>query len=85
MSQARRRLDELLLERAASGLDAPELAELERLLAAHPDVDSLAYERAAALVCLASLDISAPLPDLLRAKLERQAAAFVAHGVPARH
>jgi hypothetical protein len=84
MSAARRRLDDLLLARAAAGLDAPELAELERLLAAHPDVDPEVYDRVAASVCLASLDTSAPLPDSLRAKLERQAAAFVASALPAR-
>lgn len=84
MSDATRKLDDLLLERAAAGLDAPQLAQLERLLGAHPDIDSDVYERAAAAVVLASLDTSEPLPASLREKLERQAAAFAAERPAAR-
>jgi hypothetical protein len=74
----RLRLDELLLKRAIGSLTDTEEAELERLCAAHPDFDSEVYERAAAVVCLAALDAREALPDTLRSKLERQAAAFVA-------
>lgn len=83
MSAADRRLDELLLEHATIGLGAAESAELERLLARYPDVDRDAYERAAAAVCLASLDTSAALPDSLRARLEQQAAVFIANAAAA--
>jgi hypothetical protein len=74
----RLKLDELLLKRAIGSLTDAEQTELERLCAAHPDFDSEVYERAAAVVCLAALDTREPLPDTLRSKLERQAAAFVA-------
>jgi hypothetical protein len=75
---ARLKLDELLLKRAVGSLTDAEQAELERLCAAHPERDPDVYERAAAVVCLAALDTREPLPDMLRAKLERQADAFVA-------
>jgi hypothetical protein len=78
MRDARLKLDELLLKRALGSLTAAEDAELERLCAAHPDCDSEAYERAAAAVWLAALDTRRAMPDTLRAKLERQADAFVA-------
>ena len=78
MRDSRLRLDELLLKRAIGSLTDAEEAELERLCGAHPDFDAEAYERAAAVVCLAALDTREALPDTLRAKLERQAAAFIA-------
>ena len=78
MRNTRLKLDELLLKRAVGSLTEAEQAELERLCAAHPDCDADVYERAAAVVCLASLDTREALPETLRAKLERQAAAFVA-------
>jgi hypothetical protein len=78
MRDARLKLDELLLKRAIGSLTDAEQSELERLCAAYPDFDPEAYERAAAVVCLAALDTRDALPDTLRAKLERQAAAFVA-------
>lgn len=75
----RARLEELLLDRAAFGLEGAEARELEGLLAAFPDVDAEAWERTAAVLHLALLP---PAPDepgpALRACLERQAAAFVA-------
>jgi hypothetical protein len=73
-----RKLDELLLKRAIGSLTDAEEAELARLCAAHPHLDPDLYERAAAVVCLAALDTREALPDNLRSKLERQAAAFVA-------
>jgi hypothetical protein len=78
MRDTRLKLDELLLKRAIGSLSAAEDAELERLCAAHPDCDSEVYERAAAVVWLAALDTRDAMPDALRAKLERQADAFVA-------
>lgn len=78
MRNAHLRLDELLLARATVGLDATDTAELDALLAAYPDVDADAYERAAAIVCLASLDTRTALPQGLQVELERRAAEFVA-------
>ena len=83
MHDARRRLDELLLARATGSSSAPELEELARLLAAHPGIDEDAYERAAAAICLATIDKREPMPPSLRNKLERAAAAFVANGLSA--
>jgi hypothetical protein len=80
----RLKLDELLLARATGSLTSAETAELERLCAAHPDFDTDLYERAAAVVCLATLDTTEALPEGLRSKLERQAAAFLRHVPPAR-
>lgn len=84
MHSARQRLDRLLLARATTGLRSAEAAELARLMAAHPDVDQDAYDRAAAAVCLATIDTSEAMPDSLRAKLERQATAFLAGATPVR-
>ena len=81
MRDAHKRLDELLLARATGSSSAVELEELARLLAAHPDIDQDAYERAAAAVCLATLDTGESMPPSLRSKLERAAAAFVASGL----
>jgi hypothetical protein len=75
---ARLKLDELLLKRTIGTLTDTEAAELERLRAAHPELDPDVYERVAAVVCLATLDTREALPAALRSKLERQAAAFVA-------
>ena len=80
----RRRLDDLLLARAIESPSTAEAEELARLLAANPNVDHDAFERAAAAVCLATLDTSEPLPSALRAKLERHAATFLASAAPAR-
>jgi hypothetical protein len=60
-----------------------ELEELARLLAQHPNIDDDAYDRAAAAICLATLDTAEPMPPSLRNKLERAAAAFVASAMPA--
>jgi hypothetical protein len=74
------RLDDLLLARATEGLTAREVGELARLLAAHPEVDAEAYERAAAVVTLAALGTCAELPPGVRAKLERCAASLAPPG-----
>jgi hypothetical protein len=80
----RLKLDELLLARATRNLTSAETAELKQLRAAHPDFDTDVYEHAAAVVCLATLDTTEALPEALRSKLERQAAAFLKHVPPAR-
>jgi hypothetical protein len=72
------RLDELLLARATEGLSRAGTRELERLLAAHPEADADAYERAAAAVTLAVLGTGGSLPSGLRAQLERRAAELAA-------
>jgi hypothetical protein len=79
------RLDELLVARATQALSAAEARELERLLAARPDVDAEGYERAAAAVCLATLRAPSAMPDSLRRGLERAAESFAAQsGRPSR-
>jgi hypothetical protein len=67
------RLDELLVARATQALTAAETKELERLLAARPDVDAESYERAAAAVCLAALRAPSEMPGSLRRGLARAA------------
>ncbi len=74
MSDALLKLDELLLAEATEGLSPRDAAELDRLLAAHPDVDRHRYEHAAAAVTLAALGAAQEVPSTLRAKLERLAA-----------
>jgi len=54
MTKERDRIDALLVEEATAGLGNEQQKELERLLAAHADVDRYAFERAAALVFLSS-------------------------------
>jgi len=81
---ARRRLDQLLLARAMGSPSAVELEELARLLAAHPGIDDDTYERAAAAICLATIDTGESMPPSLRSKLTLAATAFVASELPAR-
>lgn len=69
------RLDDLLFAQATEGVSEAEARELEQLLAAHPEVDAHAYERAAAAVTLALLGSARAVPDRLRERLERSAAA----------
>jgi DNA-binding transcriptional regulator YbjK len=71
----RQRLDDLLFAQATEGVSEAEARELEQLLAAHPKVDAHSYERAAAAVTLALLGSARALPDRLRERLERSAAA----------
>ncbi|MHC4109154.1 MAG: hypothetical protein ACYSTY_13825, partial [Planctomycetota bacterium] len=49
------RLNELLAERATQRLSPQESQELDALLAAHPEVDELAFDRAAAAAEVALL------------------------------
>ena len=82
MGNSYRRLDDLLLARATRPLSPTEALELERLHAMYPRVDRDPYERAAALLCLATLDSSEPMPAELRTRIERQAAEFLAGKTP---
>jgi hypothetical protein len=68
----RQRADELLIERALSGLDAAETAELARLLAGAED-DS--FDLAAAALELTALGVAAPLPAHVAAKIPAAASA----------
>jgi hypothetical protein len=65
-SEALHRLDDLLLSRATEGLGVEEEAALRELLAAHPDVDEHAYDRAAAAVWLAALTHIDPMPESVK-------------------
>ncbi len=67
------RLTELLADRATQRFDAAEQAELDGLLAAHPEVDAGALERVAAEIDLVLGDEGGALPDRLRRKIEAAA------------
>ena len=71
----------LLADKALQGLDESESAELQEL---DPLVsaDSLDLELAAAYVARLDLDESAPLPDWLEKKIEREAAAHLSSNTP---
>ena len=66
------RLLDLLTARATEGLNAPELAELDRALEDHPGLDRDELARPAAALHVACLGVSAaitPMPGELRARL----------------
>lgn len=67
----RERIEELLAERAADGLDAAGRAELERLLAeaGHPDPDG--PDLAAAWAWLGAGDADAPMPEAVAERARR--------------
>ncbi len=75
----RDRLFELLADRATQALTREENADLAQLFAAHHDVDPDALDRVAAALdlSLASAAVE-PLPDLLRARIDRAARDVVA-------
>lgn len=76
---------ELLADREGGPLSVEEQAELDRLLALHPEVDAESMERAAAAAALAmATDEMTPLPAGLRDRLET-AADHVAVGVTPGH
>ena len=77
MRSTHRRIDELLLLRALEGLDTEQTQELEALLAVHADVDTASYDKAAAVVALAACASLPPMPERLRARLERRASEFI--------
>jgi hypothetical protein len=70
--QDREAIDELLCQAATDSLTAAEAARLETLLAANPDVDRSAFERAAGLVLLAAFGAAGdPMPASLRRSLQQ--------------
>lgn len=73
MQSSEKEIEDLLFESATDGLTASDAARLETLLAANPDVDSSAFERAAALVLLAACgNVREELPPALRRSLLEQ-------------
>ncbi|HVN99473.1 MAG TPA: anti-sigma factor [Steroidobacteraceae bacterium] len=71
------RLVDLLIQQATTGLADDERAELERLLAQHPQADADSIERAVVALTLAAPAPREPLPPALRARLVEQHAALV--------
>jgi anti-sigma factor RsiW len=69
MSAAQTRLETLLAAEATGALSKAESAELDALLASHPDVDRYAFQHVAAAVFLASGDALATMPGNLRARI----------------
>ncbi len=77
------RLQELLADEATQGLDAGERRELEQLLGQFPEVDPDELALAAAALDLLAAPAEVELPDLLRAKVTRDAKEFfAAHETP---
>ena len=73
------RLSDLLADRATQALSAEESAELISLLAAQPDVDEHAFDRVAAALDLSSVGAAyEPLPESVRARVDRSAIAWLA-------
>ena len=73
------RLGDLLADRATQHLSAAESAELISLLASRPEVDEHAFDRAAAAVDLSSIAGEyEPLPQSVRAQVDRNAIAWLA-------
>jgi anti-sigma factor RsiW len=69
MRSAQARIETLLVAEATGTLSKAESAELEALLASHPDVDRYAFQRTAAAVFLVAADPSAAMPGHLRARI----------------
>jgi hypothetical protein len=80
---SRQRAEELLAFRAVEGLADTEDRELSTLLSDIPELDDDGFELAAAACHLALIGPEEPLPEELRRRLERQAAAFRSQPVPA--
>lgn len=76
------RLTELLADRATQCLDAARQAELDELLAAHPEADVEALERAAAAIDLTLGGEMPALPAGLRRRIEASAGPMVKGGAP---
>ncbi|MBL0926937.1 MAG: hypothetical protein IBJ11_04690 [Phycisphaerales bacterium] len=77
------RLLDLLADRAATGLNGPDEAEMWALLEQHPDLSVESFDRAAAAAAEALRPVNdPPLPAALRARLERGAAAWGAMTLP---
>jgi hypothetical protein len=76
-AHGRRRLHELLADRATQALTARQLQELSSLLRRHPKFDGLAYDRAAAAVALTRPPASTePIPAELRRRIADDAIAW---------
>jgi hypothetical protein len=73
MKPDREAIDELLCQAATDGLTTADAARLDSLLAANPDVDRDAFDRAAGLVLLAAFgDAGNRMPASLRRSLQQQ-------------
>jgi hypothetical protein len=73
MRPEREEIDELLCQAEIDGLTAADAARLDALLAANPDVDGSAFERAAGLVLLAAFGNAGDrMPASLRQSLQQQ-------------
>lgn len=73
MRSNRQEIEDLLFEAATDGLNASDAVRLETLLAANPDVDRGAFERAVALVLLAACgSVQEQMPPALRRSLLQQ-------------
>jgi hypothetical protein len=73
------RISDLLADRATQRLSAAESAELISLLASRPEVDEHAFDRAAAAVDLSAIvGEYEPLPQSVRAGVDRSAIAWMA-------
>jgi anti-sigma-K factor RskA len=76
MSMAADRITELLAQRATEGLAADQDRLLRQALAANPDLDAEAVDRAAAAANVALISKPQGMPAHLRAAIERDAAQF---------
>lgn len=72
------RFVDLLVKQATEGLSPAEQAEIDRLLAGHPDADRDIMARTAAAVTLAADFEEEPLPRALRERLQADAARWLA-------
>jgi len=73
MKPEREAIDELLCLAATDGLTAADAARLDSLLAANPEVDRGAFERAASLVLLAAFgNAEDRMPASLRRSVQQQ-------------
>jgi hypothetical protein len=72
------RLVDLLVKQTTEGLSPVEQAEIERLLASHPDADRDSIARTAAALTLAADFKEEPMPRSLRERLQADAARWLA-------
>ncbi len=79
---SRERIEELLALEATAGLGSGERAELERLLADHPELADGGFERAAAAIHLALVGPEEPLDDLQRQRLVNAVRSAIARPRP---
>ena len=72
------RLEDLLVARSLAGLNADETRELEQLLAANPQIDADAFDRAAAAVSIGHLRVTEAMPRVLYEQIEAAGMSIVA-------